>query len=183
MKKANLIIFNTYDEILLLYNNGTFSLPNIEIYSNNNINDIIYYLKDNFRIRVKENSLIKKLTDKENIYYYCEEPIIKKYVRDSIETVWIDKHILKDVLLNTNKEESIKLVPVLSKILGTNFSFSSKEKSDLLWCAVQVKHKGDYDTVKYINSKMIYSIVGDNNKLKELHSFRSIIFIFTISTI
>lgn len=168
MKKAHLIIFNTYDEILLLYNNGTFSLPNIEIYSNCNKNDIICYLKDNFRIRVKENSLIKKLTDKDNIYYYCEEPMIKKFVRDNIETIWIDKHILKDVLLNTNKEDCIKLVAVLSKILGTNFSFSAKEKSDLLWCAVQAKHKGDFDTVKYINSRMIYSIVGNNNKLKEI---------------
>lgn len=172
MNKTYCIIFNTNDEILMLKNGNEYSLPSISRNTTNKKEHLTKYLYDNFGLSVKKSYLIPKESYENEKYFLCEEPYgIDEFNPDEKikrQIIWISKRDLKDILLSNHKNKfSNTLIDALTKILGSGFSFSNKERNSLLKEMEVASNNGNTLYFNYLSSKSMYLITSDKQKLEE----------------
>lgn len=161
MKTLKVISFNSNKEILLLDNDGKYNLPSFECNDNINYKEFLKKtLKEKYKLKTKDEYFIYKFSCGNTLYFYCEEPYNKnEFKNDTKDLLWINEMELKDVLNDKNQGE---LIEVLSKIMGTNFSYSLEERKE---------NKKNYYNSKsnlaknYFALKHISSIVGRDTKM------------------
>ncbi len=172
MNKTYCIIFNTDDQILILKKNNEYSLPSISGNASNKKKHLTKYLYDNFGLNVKKSYLIPKETYQNEEYFLCEEPYtinefnpvekIKKQV------IWISKRDLKDVLLsNSNNKFPNTLIDALTKIFSSSFSFSNKERNELLNEIKAASNEGNTLYLNYLVRKSKCLVTDNKRELYE----------------
>lgn len=172
MNKTYCIIFNTNDEILMLKNGNEYSLPSISRNTTNKKEHLTKYLYDNFGLNIKKSYLIPKESYENEKYFLCEEPYgIDEFNPDEKikrQMIWISKRDLKDVLLSNHKNKfSNTLIDALTKILGSGFSFSNKERNSLLKEMEVASNNGNTLYFNYLSRKSMYLIMNNEQKLEE----------------
>ncbi len=172
MNKTYCIIFNTNNEILILKNNNEYSLPSISGNTSNKKAHLSKYLYDNFGLKVKKSYLILQKSYENEDYFLCEEPYdIYEFNSDEKikkQMVWISKRDLKDVLLsNHNNRFSNTLIDALTKTLGSGFSFSNKERNELLKEMQIASDEGNNLYFNYLTRKSMCLVMGNKQELSK----------------
>ena len=172
MKTLKVISFNSNKEILLLDNDGRYDLPSFTCNDDINYKEFLKKaLKEKYKLKTKDEYFIYKFSYGNTLYYYSEEPYNKdEFKKNTDNLLWINEMELKD-FLSSQKENYNELIEVLSKAIGTNFSYSLKERE---------KNEEAYNNAKntleknYIASKHINSIIGHDPKKLD-NSYKKII--------
>ncbi len=169
MKKINVIIFNTKEEILLLYENGKYTFPYIKNNSNDNKNLVINFLKDEYEIDASKNLLSKKYEDEDDIFYCYDESVIKEDVKDKLHSFWINKNIFENIVINNNSKEPDKvfdafflpITPEYSKKLNEFYEYKNVFLSILA---------GQIDLIKVLKQEEYINSIKSQNILDLTYS-------------
>ncbi len=163
--KLHIILFDSDKNIALFKNKDAYDLPSCDTLNDEDIITLCDYLKNEFGLDVKKDALELKIKDDENSYYYCHEPyFLKEFKRNLDKITWIKENELKDVLIKINTPHSNKLIEVLTKILRSNFSFSKKERSDLMKKMEEAKESGDTLALNFYFDIAMSRLLNKNNE-------------------
>lgn len=172
MKALKVISFNSNKEILLLDNDGKYDLPSFTCNDDINYKEFLKKaLKEKYKLKTKDEYFIYKFSYGNTLYYYSEEPYNKdEFKKNNDNLLWINEMELKD-FLSAQKENYNELIEVLSKALGTNFSYSLKEREENEEAYNNAKNALEKN---YIALKHINSIIGHDPKRLD-NSYKKII--------
>lgn len=177
MHLISCILLNDKKQVLLVRKNNTYVLPNFKIPWNVDINDSA----ENYLFKTFELSSAKK-----NNLYYCENSesvllfnetfdfnIIKNIIKK--DTIWIDIGSLKDFLKQTPNKN---LIFYLNFILKSDFSFTTKERENLMNELRNACLNNDHYTGEYLTKKYYYKVTCQDNLIPLLdeayHSNKSL---------
>ena len=171
MKNMHCIIKKACTNKILLVKNskGCFELPYTLAADEK---DLLNYIKNELGINNIQSDYLKfKYEDDNNIYYICDEPYfdkeIKKEKRENKNWKWVDIAELKEFLQNRKNNKSNKLINDLNVVLGSNFSFSMKERIELDKKIDEAITKEEFKLARFYNEIGLVKLKGTHTNEKE----------------